>query len=194
MDTTKSLKGTQTEKNIVSAYLNEAQAYARYTYYAQKANKENLWPVGVMFDDTAANELRHGKIFLGLLPGGQVEVPLVADAGVIGDTATNLQISIHEELVDGIEAYTKAAAVAREEGFPDIAVKFESIAKIEAHHHERFQRFLKRLQDGTLWKREKPIRWRCLVCGYIFEGTEPPQVCPACSHPYQHYIGEDDLN
>ena len=116
---------------------------------------------------------------------------LEVDAGVIGDTATNLEISIREEAEEGVDAYIKAAAVADEEGFPEIASHFRAIAEVEKHHNARFERFLKQVQDGTVWKRDAEIEWQCLVCGYIFTGTEPPQVCPGCDHPREHYMALD---
>ena len=186
--TTKSIKGTQTEKNLVIAYMAESSAYTRYTFYAKQAEKENYFPIAQIFNDTAANELHHGKIFFKFLQGGSVNVPLDVDAGVIGDTASNLATAAHEEEVEGVELYTKSAQVAEEEGFPEIASHFRAIAEVENHHRERFEKYLKQVQDGTVWKRDKPIKWQCMVCGYIFEGTEPPATCPGCDHPREHYI------
>lgn len=194
MATTKSLKGTRTEKNLVTAYAAESMAYTRYTYYAQQADKENYYPIGQIFRETADNELHHGKIFFKFLEGGKIEVPLTIDAGVIGDTASNLQTAMSEEEAEGVELYTEAAKVALEEGFPEIAERFASIAKVEKHHRDRFARYLKQVQDGTVWKRDHDIKWKCLVCGYIFEGTEPPAPCPACNHPYQHYMAMDEAD
>ncbi len=188
---TKSIKGTQTEKNLVISYLNETQANARYIYYAQQADKESYYPIGEIFRETAANELHHAKVFFKMLEGGTVSVPMDADAGVIGDTATNLQISINEENEEGVDAYKKFAAVAEEEGFPEIASHFNAIAEVEATHRDRFERYLKQVKDGTVWKRDHAIVWRCLVCGYEFTGTEPPRKCPGCDHPYQHYMAMD---
>lgn len=190
----KSIKGTQTEKNIVASYLNESAAYTRYNYYAKQATKESLFPIAQIFTATAENEFIHSKVFFKMLEGGQVSVDLKADAGIIGTTAENLKIAMEEELSEGVDAYINAAKVAREEGFPEIATHFEAIASVEKHHYERFGRYLKMLNDGTLWKREKPIKWQCLVCGYIYEGTEPPRVCPGCDHPYQHYMALEDYN
>lgn len=190
--TTKSIKGTRTEKNLVNAYMSESAAYSRYTFYAQQADKESYYPIGQIFRDTAANELHHGKIFFKFLEGGQVPAVLNVDAGVIGDTATNLAIASAEELAEGVEQYKQAAEVAEEEGFAVIAAHFRAIAKVEESHRRRFDRYLKQVKEGTVWKREKPIKWKCLVCGYIFEGTEPPVKCPACDHPYQHYMALDD--
>ncbi|MCM1483724.1 MAG: rubrerythrin family protein [Muribaculaceae bacterium] len=189
--TKKSIKGTQTEKLLTASYMNENQAYARYTFYATQADKENYFPIGEVFRETAANELRHAKVFFKFLEGGKVPVELDVDSGVIGDTASNLQISIEEESEEGVDAYIKAAQVAREEGFDVIADHFAAIAEIERHHRDRFQKYLKQVQDGTVWKRDTPIKWECMVCGYIFEGTEPPKVCPGCDHPYQHYRALD---
>lgn len=192
--TKKSIKGTQTEKNLTASYMNENQAYARYTFYAAQADKELYYPIGEIFRETAANELRHSKVFFKFLEGGVVPVALDVDSGVIGDTASNLEISIKEETYEGVEAYIKFAKVAREEGFDEIASHFEAIATIENHHRNRFERYLKQVKDGTVWKREKPVKWHCLVCGYEYTGTEPPKVCPACDHPYQHYMAVDEAD
>ena len=192
MATTKSIKGTQTEKNLVIAYAAESMAYSRYTFYAAQADKENYFPVGEIFRETANNELRQAKVFFKFLEGGSVEVNVAVDAGVIGDTASNLATAMKEEETEGVDLYTNAAKVAEEEGFPEIASHFRAIASIEQHHHDRFARYLKQVQDGTVWKRDKPVTWRCLVCGYTFVGTEPPAVCPACDHPREHYMAIDE--
>lgn len=192
--TKKSIKGTKTEKNLVIAYMAESAAYTRYTFYASQANKEGYFPIERIFTETAANEMRHGKVFFKFLEGGSLNVPVDVDAGVIGDTASNLETAAHEELVEGVELYTNAAKVADEEGFTEIAEHFRAIAEIEDHHRRRFERYLKQVKEGTVWKREKPVTWQCMVCGYEYVGTEPPKVCPACDHPYQHYraLDEDD--
>ncbi|MCC8114438.1 MAG: rubrerythrin family protein [Bacteroidales bacterium] len=190
----KSIRGTRTEKNILAAYLSESSAYTRYTFFAQQAVKESYYPVQEIFNATAQNELHHAKVFFRMLQGGQVEVPIETDAGVIGDTAYNLGIAVEEEQTEGVDQYTAAAAVATEEGFPEIASHFTAIASIEARHKKRFQKYLDMVKNGTLWKRAEPVTWQCLVCGYQYVGTEPPKVCPACDHPYQHYIAlGDDL-
>lgn len=187
----KSIKGTQTEKNLVIAYVAESGAYTRYNYYAQQADKEGYYPIGQVFRNTADNEIRHGKVFFKLLEGGSVKISTDVDAGVIGTTAENLATAAAEELTEGVELYTSAAKVAREEGFPEIADHFAAIAEVERRHHERFLTLQKQVEDGTVWKRDKPITWQCMVCGYEFVGTEPPKVCPACDHPYQHYMPLD---
>lgn len=188
----KSIKGTQTEKNLVIAYMAESSAYTRYTFYAAQANKEGYFPIERVFNETAANEMRHGKVFFKFLEGGNITVPLGVDAGVIGTTASNLATAAHEELVEGVKLYKESAEVADKEGFPEIASHFRAIAEIEEHHRRRFERYLKQVNEGTVWKRNKPIKWQCLVCGYIYEGTTPPEKCPACDHPYQHYMALDE--
>lgn len=189
--TKKSIRGTRTERAIVDAYMSESAAYSRYTYYAQQADKENYFPIGQVFRDTAANELHHGKVFFKMLEGGSVECTLGVDAGVIGDTASNLATAAAEEEHEGVEQYMNAAKIAEEEGFPEIASHFRAIAEVEARHRDRFNAYLKQVKDGTVWKRDTPIKWQCLVCGYVVEGKEPPAVCPGCDHPYQHYIALD---
>lgn len=187
----KSIKGTQTEKNLVLAYVAESGAYTRYNFYATQADKEEYYPIGEVFRNTADNEMRHGKVFFKFLEGGSVNVSADVDAGVIGTTAENLATAAAEELTEGVEMYTNAAKVAKEEGFPEIAGHFAAIAEIEQRHRDRFLKLLKQVEDGTVWKRKKPITWQCMVCGYEFVGTEPPKECPACDHPYQHYMPLD---
>lgn len=191
MSTKKSIRGTKTEANLVISYLAESSAYTRYQFYAQQADKENYFPVGEIFRQTAANEMRHAKVYFKFLEGGSITVPVTADAGIIGTTAENLQTAANEERTEGVDLYTGFAKVADEEGFPEIAEHFRAIATIEQRHENRFMYYLQQVKDGTVWKREKPIKWQCLVCGYVYEGTTPPEICPACDHPYQHYIGLD---
>lgn len=188
---TKSIKGTQTEKLLVESYIAESTAYTRYTFYAKQAEKEQYYPIQRIFTETADNELHHAKVFFKFLEGGKVAASGDYDAGVIGTTLQNLRIAAEEERTEGVEFYTNAAKVAESEGFPVIAERFRSIAEVEKHHHDRFERYIKQVEEGTVWKREKPVKWQCLVCGYIHEGTTPPDVCPACNHPYQHYMALD---
>ena len=194
MANTKSIKGTQTEKLLGLSYAAESMAYSRYTFYAAQADKEKYFPIGEIFRETAANELRHAKVFFKFLEGGKVAFTPDIDAGIIGDTANNLKTAIEEEKNEGFEMYTKAAKVAKEEGFPEIAAHFLANAKIEKHHHARIERYLHQVETGTVWKREKPIKWKCLVCGYVYEGTEPPVECPACDHPREHYMAMDEAD
>lgn len=187
----KSIKGTQTEKNLVISYMAESSAYTRYTFYAQQAEKESYFPIQRIFTETAANELRHSKVYFKFLEGGNLTVPLGVDAGVIGTTAENLRTAAKEELYEGVELYRGFAETARKEGFDEIADHFEAIATIEMRHRRRFLHYLRQVEEGTVWKRDHEIVWKCLVCGYEYKGTTPPQVCPACDHPYQHYMAMD---
>lgn len=194
MSTPKSLKGTRTEQNLAKAYIAESTAVTRYTYYSQSAEKEMYYQVANVFSETAANELHHGKIFLKYLTGGTVEAqgPVGVDQGKLAPTVDNLGIAAEEELAEGVRQYTDAADIAEQEGFIDIAEQFRAIATIENHHRDRFLLLQKRILDGTMWKRDKPVKWQCLVCGYIYEGTEPPVECPACKHPYQHFMPAEE--
>ena len=188
---TKSIKGTQTEKNLVISYMAESSAYSRYMFYAAQATKEEYFPIADVFTETADNELRHAKVYFKFLEGGSLPVELNVDAGVIGTTAENLEIAANEEKVEGYEMYLQFADTAEKEGFADIAEHFRAIATIEERHRNRFLHYLDQVEKGTVWKRDKPIVWKCLVCGYEYKGTEPPQTCPACDHPREHYMAMD---
>ena len=187
----KSIKGTKTEKNLIVAYLAESAAYSRYSFYASQAEKEEYYPIQQIFLDTAANELRHAKVYFKHLGGGNIPVSIKVEAGIIGSTEQNLETAAHEELVEGSELYRKFAEVAKKEGFDEIAKHFTEIAEIEDSHRKRFLHYLKQVQDGTVWKRDHEIVWKCLVCGYEHTGKEPPEECPACDHPRKHYMAMD---
>ena len=193
MSTTKSIKVTRTEANLIAAYMAESMAYTRYMYYAKQADKDGYPPIRVIFDATANNEMHHSKVFFKFLEGGKGTKEMTIDAGVIGSTAENLATAAAEEEAEGVVMYTNAAKIAREEGFDNIADVFESIAKVELFHRDRFLRFLDQVQKGTVWKRDTPIKWQCLVCGYVYEGTEPPTVCPACAHPSKYYMDMSEM-
>lgn len=188
----KCVKDTETEKWLCQSYLAESQAYARYTFYAWKAEDEEYYPVQQVFLESAANEFRHAKVFLGYLDSVPVTVDVDVDAGYLGTTVDNLKLAMKEESVGGYEFYAKAAAVAEKEGFDDIASHFRAIASVEKSHYDRFQRMLNHIENGTLWKRDKPVTWKCIVCGYEAVGLTPPEKCPACNHQYKHYIALDD--
>lgn len=159
-NTQKSIRGTKTEKNLADSYVAESCAYSRYTFYSQQAQKEGYIQYANIFAETAANELHHAKIFFKFLTeGGVVTDPLAIDAGIIGKTEDNLKVAAEEEQKEGVEAYTNAAAVAEEEGFVEIADRFRAIASVEKHHEERFQKMRGRILDGSVFKRDKPIKW-----------------------------------
>lgn len=184
----KSLKGTRTEKALANAYVAESTAYTRYIYFAKSAKKEMYYDFANIFLETADNELHHGKIFLKYLTEGAVMTdPISIDPGILKPTVECLKIAAEEEENEGVKEYTQAAAIAEEEGFSDIADHFRAIATIENRHKERFDLMRKQIETDTVWKSDTPIKWQCLVCGYIFEGVQPPEKCPACNHPYQHF-------
>lgn len=186
--TQKSLKGTRTEKALANAYVAESTAYTRYIYFAKSAKKEMYYDFSNIFLETADNELHHGKIFLKYLTEGAVVTdPISIDPGILKPTLECLKIAAAEEQQEGVVEYTKAAAIAEEEGFSEIADHFRAIATIENYHKERFDLMAKQIETDTVWKSDTPIKWQCLVCGYIFEGVQPPEKCPACNHPYQHF-------
>lgn len=190
-NTAKSLEGTKTAGYLATAYVVESTAVTRYTYYAQQAQKDSYFQYANILNETAANELHHAKIFLKYLVDGGVTSGLVGvDSGDLTNTLNNLKIAASEEQKEGVEFYTEASKVAKEEGFDEISARFAAIATIESHHEARFNKMIERIENGTVWKRDTPIKWQCLVCGYIYEGTEPPQKCPACAHPYQHFQAE----
>lgn len=168
------LKGTKTEKNLLAAFAGESQARNKYTYFASVAKKEGYEQIAGVFLETAENEKEHAKVWAKLL-------------GLIGDTAQNLAEAIQGENYEWTQMYKEFAQTAREEGFEEIARVMEEIAEVEAEHEARYKKLLERLTDGTVFKRSTPIRWRCRNCGYVHEGTEPPQVCPACAHPRAFY-------
>lgn len=190
----KSLKGTQTEKNLATSYLAESAAYTRYTYYAQQAEKDKYYQFSRIFNETAANELHHAKIYLKFLQeAAAAPGPITVDMGVLTNTLNNIKIAALEEEKEGRDLYRGFAAVAREEGFDAIANQFEAIAEVEEHHRRRFLEMARQIEEGEVWKRKHPIKWQCDVCGYIFEGTEPPLVCPACLHPREHYFPVNEI-
>ena len=187
------LKGTQTEKNILTAFAGESQARNRYTYFASQAKKEGYRQVQEIFEETANQEREHAKRLFKLLEGGEVEVAASFPAGVIGCTTDNLREAAGGEKHEWTEMYPSFAKVAREEGLADIADIFEAIAVAEKQHENRYNELLANIEAGRVFKREKKVVWRCINCGYLHEGTEAPDLCPACNHPQAHFelLGEN---
>ena len=182
-----SLKGTKTEKNILTAFAGESQARNRYTYYSSVAKKEGYVLISAMFMETAEQEKEHAKRLFKFLEGGTAEITASFPAGVIGDTAANLEAAAAGEHEERVEMYPSFAATAREEGFPTIAAVMENIAVAEKQHEKQYRDLLEHLNNGTMFKRGDKVIWRCRNCGYIHEGTEAPKVCPACNHPQAHF-------
>ncbi|MGB9804388.1 rubrerythrin [Desulfofundulus sp.] len=183
----KSLKGSRTEKNLVTAFAGESQARNRYTYFASQAKREGYEQIAAIFLETADNEKEHAKRLFKFLEGGEVEITAAFPSGVIGDTLTNLKSAAAGENHEHIQMYPEFARVAEEEGFPEIAAVFRAIARAEVGHEERFRELIANLEQGRVFKRDRKVTWRCRNCGYLHEGTEPPEVCPACEHPRGYY-------
>lgn len=190
----KSLTGTQTEKYLAKSFIVESTAVTRYIYFAKSAKKEGYYFFAKIFQDTAENEKQHAETFLEYLQGGSViSDPVEIDPGILTPTVDNLLIAEHEEEIEGVQTYSEAAKVAQNEGFSEIAVRFRIIAGVESHHKERFALMRKQIQEGTVWKRDEPVKWQCMDCGYIFEGKEPPRKCPGCGHDFQHFMPLGEL-
>lgn len=182
-----SLKGTRTEKNILTAFAGESQARNRYTYFASVAKKEGYVLISQLFTETAEQEKEHAKRLFKFLEGGTAEITATFPAGVIGDTATNLKAAAEGENEEWGHMYPEFAKIAREEGFAAIATVMENIAMAEKQHEKQYKELLTHLENGTMFKRDNKVIWRCLNCGFIYEGIEAPQACPACNHPQAYF-------
>jgi len=183
----KSLKGTQTEKNLLAAFAGESQARNRYSYFSSQAKKEGYEQIAAIFLETAENEKEHAKVFFKYLQGGMAEITAMYPAGVIGTTEENLKEAAEGEKAEWGTIYPNFAEIAETEGFKEVAVSFRNIAKVEAHHEKRYRTLLGNIIKKQVFKREKPVKWVCRNCGYVHEGTEAPQKCPACQHPQSYY-------
>ncbi|UCE18671.1 MAG: rubrerythrin family protein [Gemmatimonadota bacterium] len=181
------LKGTQTEKNLLTAFAGESQARNRYTYFSSQARKEGYVQIADIFEETANQEKEHAKRFFKLLQGGEVEIQAAFPAGVIGTTTENLKEAAGGERYEWTEMYPSFAKGARDEGFDEIAAIFESIAVAEKQHEKRYLGLLSNIEAGTVFKKDKPVVWRCRNCGYLHKGTRAPDQCPACAHPQAHF-------
>lgn len=169
---------SKTEENIKAAFAGESQARNKYTYFAEKAREEGYHYIAKIFEETAFNEMNHAKDHFKLLGG-------------VGTTAENLEAAKSGEHYETVDMYPQFAEEAEAEGNTQAAVLFKMIGKIEAHHRERYGKLLEMVQNGTVFKREEPIKWKCSVCGFTVEGTEPPPKCPACKHPKEFYEPAD---
>lgn len=184
---TKSLKGTQTERNLMTAFANESQAATRYSFYAGQAKKDGYVEIQAFFEQTAEQEKAHAKRFFKFLEGGEATVNFDFPAGIIGDTLTNLEASAKLEWEEMEGLYPEYAKVADEEGFHKIAEVFRRIAIAEGQHSRTYTEFAERVKNNMFFKSEEKIVWQCRKCGYIHEGLTPPDVCPACDHPKSHF-------
>jgi len=188
-----SLKGTQTEKNLLTAFAGESQARNRYTYFASQAKKEGYVQISDIFTETANQEKEHAKRFFKFLEGGEVEIAAAFPAGVIGTTLENLKAAAAGEHYEHTEMYPAFAKVARDEGFNAIAEVFEAISVAEKQHEKRYDDLAANIEAGKVFLKDETVTWRCRNCGYLHEGEEAPELCPACAHPQAHFelLGEN---
>ncbi len=187
------LKGSQTEKNLLTAFAGESQARNRYTYFGSQAKKEGYEQMAFIFEETANQEKEHAKRLFKFLEGGEVQVSASFPAGKIGTTLENLKAAAAGERYEHSEMYPGFAKVAREEGFDTIAAVFEAIAVAEKQHEKRYNDLAANIEAGRVFKRDEEVVWRCRNCGYLHVGTEAPEACPACAHPQAYFelLGEN---
>jgi len=181
------LKGTKTERNLLTAFAGESQARNRYSFFASQARKEGYEQIAAIFAETVENEREHAKRLFKFLEGGEVEIQASFPAGVIGDTASNLEAAARGENYEYSQMYPSFAQVAEEEGFKEIAEVFRAIAVAEREHERRYLALLKNVREGKVFRKDRPVKWRCRNCGYVHEGTEAPERCPSCDHPQAYF-------
>jgi len=182
-----SLKGTKTEQNLLKAFAGESQARNRYTYFASVAKKEGYEQISAIFQETADNEKEHAKRFFNFLEGGCVEITACYPAGIIATTPENLKAAAEGENEEHTILYPGFAAVAEQEGFPQVAACFRMISKVEVEHEKRYLKLLSNIETETVFKKDNDTRWKCRNCGYVHEGDGAPQKCPACLHPQSYF-------
>ncbi len=189
----KSVKGTKTEKNLLTAFAGESQARNRYTYFASQAKKEGYVQIADIFEETANQEKEHAKRFFNFLEGGDLEITGTFPAGVVGTTLENLKAAAAGEKHEWTAMYPGFAKTAREEGFDAIAMIFEKIAVAEKQHEKRYSDLAANIEAGRVFKRDKKVTWRCRNCGFVHEAADAPEMCPACAHPKAHFelLGEN---
>ncbi|MHB1342450.1 MAG: rubrerythrin [Coriobacteriia bacterium] len=181
------IKGSKTELNLLKAFAGESQARNRYTFYASAAKKEGYEQISALFLETAENEKEHAKVFYKYLENGDAEITASYPAGGIGTTKENLVHAAEGELMEWGTLYPGFAQIAEDEGFADVAYSFREIAEVEEHHEARYRALAANIEAGTVFKRDTVVRWKCRNCGYVHEGTEAPDLCPACKHPQSYY-------
>lgn len=183
----KSIKGTQTEKNLLTSFAGESQARMRYTYFASQAKKDGFEQIAAIFLETADQEKEHAKRMFKYLEGGEVEITAKFPAGVIGSTLENLLAAAHGEHEEWSMEYPRFAEIADQEGFPAIAKMYRAIAEAEKGHEERYRAFVSNIEDARVFAREDEVVWQCRNCGYIHVGKVAPMACPACLHPQAYF-------
>jgi len=182
-----SIRGTRTEKNLLAAFAGESQARNRYTYFASAARKEGFEQTANIFAETAENEKEHAKVFFKYLEGGDVQITASYPSGTIKDTRSNLEQAADGENMEWTTIYSDCAQIAKDEGFDEVARSFEQIAKVEKFHEARYRKLINNIGNGEVFRKKTAVKWHCINCGYIFEGAEAPEECPACRHPRAFY-------
>lgn len=181
------VKGTETEKNLLKAFAGESQARNRYTYFAAIARKEGYRQIEALFLETADNEREHAKRFFKFLEGGDLEITASYPAGKLGTTLENLKAAAAGENEEWTELYPTFAETAKKEGLNEVAGAFTMIAKVEKAHEERYRKLADNIEKGLVFKKDSPVPWKCINCGYVHEGTAAPAKCPACLHGQEHF-------
>jgi len=179
--------GSKTEKNLLAAFAGESQARTRYTFFSSEAKKQGFEQISAIFQETSDNEKEHAQLFFKLLKGGAVEITAAYPSGIIGSTTENLLAAAEGEKLEWGKLYPDSADIAEKEGFAEPAKTFRMVAKVEAYHERRYRKLLANLEQGKVFKKDTPIKWKCRNCGYMFEGSEVPEKCPVCDHPRSYF-------
>jgi len=180
-------KGSQTEKNLMTAFAGESQARNKYTYYASAARKAGLEQIAAIFLETADNEKEHAKIFFSLLKGGEIPISAAYPAHLSSDTLANLEAAAAGEKLEWTSLYQNFAQVAKDEGFSEVHIAFSQVAQVEKAHEARYRALIQNVKEGKIFKKGQSVKWHCRNCGYVVEGKEAPQMCPACRHAQAYY-------
>ena len=179
--------GSKTEKNLLAAFAGESQARTRYSFFSSEAKKQGFEQISAIFQETSDNEKEHAQLFFKLLKGGAVEITAAYPSGIIGSTVENLLAAAEGEKLEWGKLYPDSADIAEKEGFAEAAKTFRMVAKVEAYHERRYRKLLANLEQGRVFKKDTPIKWKCRNCGYVFEGSEVPEKCPVCDHPRSYF-------
>jgi rubrerythrin len=180
-------KGSKTEKNLLAAFAGESQARTRYTFFSSVAKKEGYEQISAIFQETADNEKEHAQLFFQHLKGGMAEITAAYPAGIVGSTAENLKAAAEGEKFEWGTLYPGFGEIAEQEGFRDAAKTFRMVAKVESYHERRYRKLLANVEQGHVFDRESPTKWKCRNCGYVFEGSKVPEKCPVCEHPQSYF-------
>ena len=180
-------RGSRTERNLIATFAGESQARTRYSFFSSAAKKEGFEQISSIFQETSDNEKEHAQLFFNHLKGGNVEVAATYPAGVIASTLENLKAAADGEKLEWGTLYPEFAQIAQEEGFSDVALAFRMVAQVEIYHERRYRKLVANVEQGRVFKKDSPIKWKCRNCGYVFESTDTPEKCPVCTHPRSYF-------